>query len=100
MMVLSWSRMLYVEFVRRADTATFIRCHLHAFEHLGVPKGCLYDNTKLVVLGRDEAGEPLWNAAFLDFALRLGFEVRLSRPRRPRTKGRVERAIAYVKNSL
>jgi hypothetical protein len=99
-MVLSWSRMMYVEFVRRADTATFIRCHLHAFERLGVPKRCLYDNAKLVVLERDEQGEPVWNAPFLDFALRLGFEIRLCRPRRPQTKGRVERAIDYVKDNL
>jgi transposase len=86
-MVQSWSRMTYVEFVPRADTATFIRCHVHAFERLGVPKRCLYDNAKLVVLERDEQGEPIWNAALLDFALRLGFEVRLCRPRRPQTKG-------------
>ncbi len=34
-LVLSWSRALYVEFVRRADVATFIQCHLNAFEYLG-----------------------------------------------------------------
>jgi transposase len=34
-MVLSWSRMIYVEFVPRADVATFIRCHINAFEALG-----------------------------------------------------------------
>ena len=28
-MVLGWSRAIYVEFVRRADVATFIRCHLN-----------------------------------------------------------------------
>src|SRR5919109_4262475 len=31
-LVLSWSRQLYVEFIRRADVATFLRCHVHAFE--------------------------------------------------------------------
>jgi transposase len=52
-MVLSWSRLLYLEFVRLADTPTFIRCHLHAFEYFGgVPLRCLYDRTKLVVLGQ------------------------------------------------
>jgi transposase len=30
-MVQSWSRKTYVEFVPQADTATFIRCHVHAF---------------------------------------------------------------------
>jgi transposase len=53
-MVLSWSRMLYLEFVRRADTSMFLRCHLHAFEYFGgLPQQCLYDRTKLVVLGTD-----------------------------------------------
>ncbi|MBX5468199.1 MAG: hypothetical protein K6U14_12020 [Firmicutes bacterium] len=34
-MVGSWSRALDVEFVPRADVATFIRCHLHAVEAVG-----------------------------------------------------------------
>ena len=34
-MVLSWSRAIYVEFVRRADVATFMRCHISAFEYSG-----------------------------------------------------------------
>ena len=46
-MVLSWSRMLYLEFVHRADTSTFLRCHLQAFEYFGgLPQRCLYDRTK------------------------------------------------------
>ena len=36
-MVLGWSRAIYVEFVRRADVAAFIRCHLNAFDYFG---GC------------------------------------------------------------
>ena len=32
-MVLGWSRAIYAEFVRRADEATFIRCHLNAFDY-------------------------------------------------------------------
>jgi transposase len=97
-MVLTWSRLLYVEFIRRADVATFIRCHLHAFERFGgVPRHCLYDNTKVVVLGRDVAGVPRWNTTFLDFALRVGFDARLCRPYRAQTKGRVESGIKYVR---
>ena len=34
-MVISWPRSIYVEFVRRADTARFIQCHVHAFDYLG-----------------------------------------------------------------
>jgi transposase len=97
-MVLSWSRLLYVEFVRRADVATFIRCHVNAFERFGgVPHACLYDNTKVVVLGREVGGAPHWNPTFLDFALRVGFDLRLCRPYRAQTKGRVESGVKYVR---
>ncbi len=100
-MVLSWSRMLYLEFVRRADTSTFLRCHLHAFEYFGgVPQRCLYDRTKLVVLGTDAAGAPLWNERFLDFALRLGVDAKLCHAYRPQSKGRVESGIKYVKGNF
>jgi len=100
-MVLAWSRLLYVEFIRRADVASFIRCHLNAFERFGgLPRTCLYDNTKVVVLGRDAAGVPHWNATFLDFALRLGLEARLCRPYRAQTKGRVESGVKYVKHNF
>ena len=61
-MVLSWSLVICVEFVRRADTASFIQCHVNAFEHFGgVPRRCLYDNAKVVTLGRDEEGRTEWN---------------------------------------
>lgn len=100
-MVLSWSRAIYVEFVARADEATFLRCHHHAFVAFGgIPRTCLYDNTKLVVLARDGEGEPVWQRTFLDFCRRLGFTPRLCQPYRPRTKGRVERGIDYVKENF
>ena len=34
-MVLSWSRAIYVEFVNRADTPTFMRCHVNGFAYFG-----------------------------------------------------------------
>jgi len=36
----------------------------------------------------------------MDFALRLGFDIQLCHPYRPQTKGRVERAIRYVKDNF
>ena len=100
-MVLSWSRAIYVEFVARADEATFLAGHYHAFVAFdGIPRTCLYDNTKLVVLTRDGEGEPVWQRTFLDFCRRLGFTPRLCQPYRPRTKGRVERSIDYVKENF
>ncbi|MDE0132013.1 MAG: IS21 family transposase [bacterium] len=100
-MVLSWSRAIYVEFVRRADAATFMRCHVNAFEYFGgVPRRCLYDNAKVVVLGRDDAGRPEWNSRMLDLSLRVGFEMRLCRPYRAQTKGKVESGVKYVRRNL
>lgn len=100
-MVLSWSRALYVEFITRADTASFIRCHLNAMEHFGgLVEKYLYDNTKLVVLERKAGGEVRFNERFLDFALRLGFSIKLCRPYRAQTKGRVESGVKYVRHNF
>ena len=99
-MVLGWSRMEYVEFVKKADVATFIRCHLNAFAELGIPEHCLYDNAKTVVLHRDANGVKQWNEQFLEFALRMGFDPRLCRPYRAQTKGKVESGIKYVKRNF
>ena len=100
-MVLSWSRAIYVEFVRRADTASFIQCHANAFEYFGgVPRRCLYDNAKVVTLGRDGEGRTEWNRRMLDFSLRLGFELKLCQPYRAQTKGKVESGVKYVRGNL
>jgi transposase len=100
-MVLGWSRMLYVEFLTRADLPSFIRCHINAFRALrGVPETCLYDNCKAVISGRDKAGEPVFNSQFLDFALRLGFAITVCQPYRAKTKGKVESGIKYVKGNF
>lgn len=96
-MVLSYSRMTYVEFVERQDLTTFIRCHVHACHQLGVPQKILYDNLKAVVNRRDAKGQPELNQRFLDFALVAGFHPQLCRPRRPQTKGRVERTVRYLR---
>ena len=87
-MVLGWSRAISVEFVRRADVASFMQCHVNAFEYFGgVPRRCLYDNAKVVVLGRDADGRPEWNRRMLDLSLRIGFELRVCQPYRAQTKG-------------
>ena len=100
-MVLGFSRAIYVELVRRADVATFIRCHINAFEYFGrVPRRCLYDNAKVVVIERDEDGRHEWNSRMLDFARRVGFDLRLCRPYRAQTKGKVESGVKYVRRNF
>ena len=100
-MTMGWSRACYVELVRRADTAAFIQCHVNAFEYLGgVPRRCLYDNAKVVTLGKDEDGRVQWNLRMLDFARRVGFDIRLCRPYRAQTKGKVESGVKYVRRNM
>ena len=100
-MVLSYSRALYVEFCERQDLSSLIRCHAHAFEFLGGMTGeILYDNLKPVVQGRDGQGYPIWNRRFEDFAWTIGFRPRACKPYRAQTKGRVERAIRYLRENF
>ncbi len=99
-MVLSFSRALSVAFVPQQDLSTLLRCHLQAFEQLGgVPRRVLYDNMRAVVAGRD--GERVtFQPRLLDFALLAGYEPRACRPYRAQSKGRVERAIGYLRTSF
>jgi transposase len=98
--VLGYSRRQYLRFVESQDFATTVREHVRAFEHLGgVAATCLYDNMKVVVNGYD-GDEPVYNPRFLAFAAHYGFRPVACRPRRPQTKGKVERPFGYVESSL
>ncbi len=60
----------------------------------------LYDNMKTVVTGTDEQGNPLWNERFARFAAHHGFSLRRCPPYRPRTKGKVENGVGYVRKNF
>lgn len=95
-MVLGFSRYLYVEFTRSMTVATLIRCHQNAFAFFGGwPRRILYDNMRQVVVGPERI-----NPRFLDFTRHHGFEVKRCRPYRPRTKGKVERSVSYLRDSF
>jgi transposase len=95
-MILGFSRMIYSCFTTSMDLPSLIRCHKQAFEFFGgLPKEVLYDNMKQVRLSLDK-----WNPLFLDFANHYGFVPRTHRIYRPRTKGKVERAIHYLKDNF
>ena len=98
--VLSYSRRAYMRFVEAQDFTTTLREHVRAFAYLqGVAAVCLYDNLKVVVLRHDEDG-PLYNPRFLAFATHYGFKPWACLPRRPQTKGRVERKFDFVQKNL
>lgn len=99
-MVLSYSRLLHIEFTVSMDQDTFLAGHIHAFERFGgVPQTVVYDNLKSVVSTR--YGEHIvLNARFADFAGYYGFEPRVCNVRAAHEKGKVERAIRYVKENF
>ena len=99
-MAMGSSRSKYVEFTKRCDFYSLFRCIVNAFEYFGgVPETVLTDNMKTVIDGR-EAGKPLWNSRFEDFAADMGFVPKVCKPRRPQTKGKVERLVDYVKDNF
>lgn len=100
---LGYSRLSHVEFVTDMRVETLIGCHERSFVALGgVPRRILYDNMKTVVLERDAygVGEHRYHAGFLDYARHCGFAIRLCRPYRARTKGKVERFNGYLRYSF
>jgi transposase len=98
--LLGYSRRQYLHWVERQDFDTTVRQHLAAFAHLGgVAASCLYDNFKVVVQGYEDDA-PVYNPRFLAFATHYGFRPLACRPRRPQTKGKVERPFHYVETNL
>jgi transposase len=100
---LGYSRASHVEFVTDMKVETLIECHQRAFTELGgVPRRLLYDNMKTVVLERDVhgPGEHRYHTGFLDYARHCGFVIKLCRPYRARTKGKVERFNGYLRRSF
>lgn len=97
---LSFSRAIYLEFTTSADMEHFLACHIGAFAALGIPETILYDNLKTAILGRRSDGSLVFPGRFLDFALYYGFTPKFCKPYRPRTKGKVERTIGYVRGNF
>ncbi len=99
-MVLSWSRHIFLRFYLSAAMPSFLRGHVDAFRFFqGVPRVLLYDNLKSAVLER--AGQTIrFNPTLLELAAHYRFEPRPVAPARGNEKGRVERAIRYVRDSF
>lgn len=98
--ILAYSRRQYVCFVESQDLATTLREHVRAFEYFsGLATTCLYDNMKVVVTGYD-GDQPIYNTRFLSFATHYGFRPWACRPKRPETKGKIERPFLYLESNL
>jgi transposase len=99
-LVLSWSRRIFLRFFLGGAFANFLRGHVAAFDRFGgAPRCLLYDNLKSAVLER--TGDAIrFNPQLLDFANHYHYEPRPVAVARGNEKGRVERAIGYIRRSF
>ena len=99
-LVLSHSRALALEFFFDQTLENFLRGHVRAFDELGgIPRTILYDNLRSAVLER--RGDAIhFHPRFLEMCAHYHCAPRPCRPARGNEKGRVERAIRYVRDSF
>jgi transposase len=99
-MVLSWSRRIFVRFFFNQRMESFLAGHVAAFDAFGgVPRVLLYDNLKSAVLER--RGDAIrFHPTLLSLAGHYRFEPRPVAVARGNEKGRVERAIRYMRTSF
>jgi len=99
-MVLAYSRQMYVEFTLSQTMEQFLAAHVNAFKALGVPNKVMVDNLRCAVL-RHPRGEPAqFNPRYVDFARHYGFEIVACAVAKGNEKGRVERGVGYVKHNF
>lgn len=98
-MVLSYSRAVYLEFTFDQTQASFLSAHVRAFAELGVARTLLYDNLRSAVLER--RGDAVhMHPRLLALASHYHFQPRFCAVARGNEKGRVERAIQFVRHSF
>lgn len=99
-MVLAWSRQIFLRFYLNAAMPSFLRGHVEGFAALhGVPRMILYDNLKSAVLER--RGDAIrFHPTLLSLVAHYRFEPRPCSPARGNEKGRVERAIRYIRDNF
>jgi len=100
-MVLCYSRMMYLEFTVSQTMEHFLACHQNAFDYFGsVPRKIMLDNLKSAVLRRITGEAPVLNPTYLDFANTYGFTIAPCNVRAGNEKGRVENGVGYAKKNF
>lgn len=103
LVVLGYSRLLWLRFYERQDMRTLFAGLEEAFGFFGgVPRELLFDQMKAVITAdlRLLGGQLVINEEFLRFAAHWGFRPRACRAYRAQTKGKVERPIRYLRENF
>lgn len=99
-LTLGYSRRHYMEPTLDERVPQLLDAHERAFDHFGGhTREHLYDRPR-TICSPDGAGGVIWNPTFQSFARYWGFEARLCRPYRARTKGKVESGVKYLKRNF
>ncbi len=99
-MILSCSRVLFVQPVLRMDQSSWNASHVAAFEFFGgVPARLVCDNLKTGVT-RPDLYDPQINLAYGELANFYGALIDPARARKPKDKPRVERPMPYIRDSF
>jgi transposase len=94
------SRKMYLEFTHSQTFETLVRCHIHAFDVMGgVVRELWFDNMSTVVAEHD-GNLVRFHPRFLAFAREYGFIPRACHVGAAWEKGKVERAIGYVRQNF
>lgn len=100
-MVLCYSRLMYLEFTLAQTMEQFLACHVNAFRAFqGVPKKLMVDNLKSAVLQRPRGELPVFHPRYLDLANHFGFTIKPCNVGKGNEKGRVENGVGYVKKNF
>jgi transposase len=98
--VLAFSRLMFVRPVLKMDQRSWVEAHVLAFEFFGgVPLRIVPDNLKTGVITPD-LYDPLINRAFAELATHYGTLIDPARALKPRDKARVERPVPYARDSF
>ncbi|MDP2860649.1 MAG: IS21 family transposase, partial [bacterium] len=96
-MVMCWSRLLYLEFTLSANFESFIRCHENAFAFFGgVPREIWYDNLATAVAER-RGRLVRFNPRFFAYTGHHRFNPVACNPACGNEKGRVEDGVRYIR---
>jgi transposase len=99
-LVLSYSRHMFVRLVLRLDGLAWQECHIEALAFFGaVPRRIVLDNLKDGVV-KPDLYDPKLNRSYAELAAHYGFLVDPARLGHPKDKSRVERPYRYVRDSF
>ena len=97
-MVLSWSRMLFAECVWDLTAASLRRSLIRAHGFFGgSPRQWLFDNPRTIVLAR-QGDAARFHPTVVELSSAFCTQARLCTVRAPQEKGRVERAVRYLRD--